>query len=112
MQTKSLEDWEDYIIQDVKEYDDTDEVVKYECILENAVNNMPTQRQMVYRLVREEGLRISEVADIMNLSARTIEKHLEIAIAYLCDDLKKYIEDQRHHPKIRKLFPRSFLLFF
>ena len=106
---ESIEQAEDYIIDESVSNSilpvDTDIVE----LLEGVVSKLPTQRQMVYRLIREDGLLKEEVAELLALSIRTIEKHLELAIKELCQHLKAYLQDQRQHPKIRKLFPRNFL---
>ena len=81
-------------------------------LLESAVEKLPDQRKMVYKLIREEGLLLDEVAALLSISGRTVEKHLELAIKELCQHLKGYLQDQRQHPKIRKLFPRNFIFFF
>lgn len=109
---ESIEQAEDYIVDEsctngfLPINQDIDE------ILERAICKLPVQRQMVYRLIREDGLFIEEVAELLNLSKRTIEKHLELAVKELCQHLKVYLEDQRQHPKIRKIFPRSFIQLF
>ena len=76
-------------------------------ILEGKIQQLPTRRQMVYRLLREDGWLIGEVAESLSLSSRTVEKHLELATKELCKDLKEYLKNQRQHPKIRKIFPRA-----
>jgi RNA polymerase sigma-70 factor (ECF subfamily) len=106
---KNIEQPEDYIIEesDYSELFFVDREMNQ--ILENAVSKLPVQRQMVYRLIREDGLFVEEVAELLNLSKRTIEKHLELAVKELCKNLRIYIENQRQHPKIRKIFPRNFI---
>ena len=109
---ESIEQAEDYII------DESDNIVMLPVdqevykLLDSAVSKLPAQRQMVYRLVREDGLLKEEVAELLALSIRTIEKHLELAIKELCQHLREYLQDQRQHPKIRKFFPRSFISIF
>ncbi|MDN5213635.1 sigma-70 family RNA polymerase sigma factor [Fulvivirgaceae bacterium BMA12] len=81
-------------------------------LLEGAVEKLPDQRKMVYKLIREEGLLLDEVAELLSISARTVEKHLELAVKELCQHLRGYLQDQRQHPKIRKFFPRNFIFIF
>ncbi|MCK5703105.1 MAG: RNA polymerase sigma-70 factor [Cyclobacteriaceae bacterium] len=112
LKIESIEQAEDYIIDE----SDSTVILSYDQdineLLEGAVSKLPAQRQMVYRLVREDGLLMEEVAELLALSKRTIEKHLELAIKELCQHLKVYLQDQRQHPKIRKFFPRSFISIF
>ncbi len=109
---ESIEQADDYIIDESGGYDMSPIDQDISELFENAVCKLPAQRQLVYRLIREDGLYIDEVAEILNLSTRTIEKHLELAIKELCQSLRKFLQDQRQHPKIRKIFPRSFISTF
>ena len=112
LKLESIEQAEDYII------DESDSIVMLPVdqdvykLLDSAVSKLPAQRQMVYRLIREDGLLKEDVAELLALSKRTIEKHLELAIKELCQHLRAYLQDQRQHPKIRKFFPRSFISIF
>lgn len=112
LKTQSIEELEDYIVQEPLTQEVNSNGQDVFQLLSAIVNQLPKQRQAVYRLIREEGLNVNEVSQILSISERTIEKHLELAIKDICIELKAYIKDQRHHPRIRKMFPRSFLLFF
>ncbi len=52
-------------------------------IVEDIVNRMPPQRQNVFRMSRFKQIPNREIADELNLSVRTVEKHLELAIREL-----------------------------
>lgn len=108
---ESIEQVEDYIIDESDSISILHKDQDIHDLLERTVIKLPTQRQMVYRLIREEGLFIEEVAELLALSKRTIEKHLELAIKELCQHLKSHLENQRQHPRIRKIFPRNFISF-
>jgi RNA polymerase sigma factor (sigma-70 family) len=108
----SIEQVEDYIIEESENLDIEPKDQEVFQLLEESINQLPTQRQMVYRLLREDRLLLDEVTELLNLSKRTIEKHLELAVKELCQQMKPYLQDQRQHPKIRKMFPRNFVFFF
>ncbi len=110
--SQSIEEVEDYLVQQPGHPETISSDQDLLQLLAAIVNQLPRQRQMVYKLIRDEGLTISEVSVILTISQRTIEKHLELAIKDICIGLKAYLKDQRHHPKIRKMFPRSFLILF
>lgn len=107
-----IEQIEDYIIEESHHLDIEPRDREVFQLLDDCIGQLPAQRQMVYRLLREDGLFPGEVAEILNLSKRTVEKHLELAVKELCLQLQSYLKDQRHHPKIRKMFPRSFIFSF
>lgn len=48
---------------------------------------LPTQRQLVYRMSRYDGLSIDEISEATNLSGRTIENHLRMGRR----DVRQYI---------------------
>lgn len=52
-------------------------------IVESIIVRMPPQRQRVFRLSRFEHQSSKEIANQLNLSVRTVDKHLELAIREL-----------------------------
>lgn len=56
-------------------------------LLKMAVEQMPEQRRKVFLLSRYKGLTNREIADKLQLSVRTVERHLYLAL----QDLKKII---------------------
>jgi RNA polymerase sigma-70 factor (ECF subfamily) len=59
-------------------------------VVDQAVTAMPSQRQAVYVLSREEHLSRQEIAQRMGLSVRTVDKHLELAMREIRIQLKGY----------------------
>ncbi len=51
------------------------------------INQMPERRKEVYQLSRVQGKSNSEIASLLNLSVRTVERHLYLALS----ELKKVI---------------------
>ena len=51
--------------------------------LRAAVNNLPSRCQVIYRLVKEDGLKYTEAARVLNLSVKTIENQMGIALKKL-----------------------------
>ena len=47
------------------------------------VETMPPQRRMIYRMSRNEGLSNTEIAENLQLSKKTVEKHLNLALREL-----------------------------
>ncbi len=44
------------------------------------VDSLPTQCKIIFKLVKEDGLKYKEVAELLHLSAKTVENQLAIAI--------------------------------
>ncbi len=51
-----------------------------ELLVQLTVNNMPPQRKKIYQMSREEGIKNDEIAEQLNISKKTVENHLNIAL--------------------------------
>lgn len=63
--------------------------------LDEAVEMLPPRRRKIFRLIREEGFKPREVAEIMNLSHRTVETQLFKAVKTLHVVLQPYLSSQQ-----------------
>ena len=45
-----------------------------------AVRELPPKCRIVYKLVKEEGLTYKEVAEVLDISPRTVENHIAVAV--------------------------------
>lgn len=52
-----------------------------------AIENLPPRCKMIFKLVREDGLRYKEVAEILNISVNTIDVQMATAIKRICEAL-------------------------
>ncbi|MEC5144512.1 RNA polymerase sigma-70 factor [Chitinophaga sp. 212800010-3] len=48
--------------------------------IEAAVNALPPKRKMIFKLIREDGLKYKEVAQILDISVNTIDVHMAQAL--------------------------------
>ncbi len=55
-----------------------------------SIEELPEKRREIFRLSREEGLKYREIAEKLNISVKTVEAQMGLAIKYLRDKLKKY----------------------
>lgn len=55
-----------------------------------SIETLPPRRKIVYKLSRQEGLKIKEIAQKLNISTRTAENHLAKALKYLKEELSGY----------------------
>ena len=68
----------------------TEGTVIYTELLEmatKAIENLPPRRKTVYKLSKQEGIKIKEIASKLNISTRTAEHHLAKALKYLKEEL-------------------------
>ncbi|WP_081145309.1 RNA polymerase sigma factor [Niastella vici] len=72
---RSLEDW----------------LIDEECrrILQNAINQLPPQRKLIYTLSREQGLTYEEIAQALHLSRNTVKSTIMAATRSISEYLQK-----------------------
>ncbi len=49
-------------------------------MIDMVVENMPQQRQMIYRMSREQHLKNEEIAQCLGIQKKTVENHLNLAL--------------------------------
>lgn len=52
--------------------------------MQHAIDELPPRCKMIFKLIREDGLRYKEVADILNISVNTIDAQMAIAVKKIC----------------------------
>jgi len=81
----------DHLVKNSPEIiESVDGTVIYNELLELAsktIENLPPKRKIVYKLSRQEGMKIKEIASKLNISTRTAENHLAKALKYLKEEL-------------------------
>ena len=56
--------------------------------ISRAINQMPDRSRLIFRLIKEEGMKYKEVAQVLNISGKTVENQMNIAIKKLIELLK------------------------
>ncbi|WP_223233095.1 RNA polymerase sigma-70 factor [Chitinophaga sp. CF418] len=56
-----------------------------------AVNNLPPRCKIIYKLIREDGLKYKEVASILEISVNTIDVQMAIACKKISESLRLYL---------------------
>lgn len=62
--------------------------------INHAINGLPPKCRIIFKLVKEDGLKYKEVATLLNLSTKTIENQMGIAL-------------QKLHASIDMIFPQD-----
>ncbi len=73
-----------------KEFSDQFIEVDLQKDIEKSIAELPEKRREIFRLSREEGLKYREIADRLNISVKTVEAQMGLAIKSLREKLKKY----------------------
>lgn len=78
-------------------------------ILDDAILKLPEKTRLVYRLIKEDGLKYQEVADILGVSVKTVNNQLLSAMKSIRSNVTKYFSNDRQSPGFMTL--RSLLSF-
>ena len=58
--------------------------------IESAIDALPEKRREIFRLAREEGLKYREIADRLDISVKTVETQMTLAMRQLRESLKEF----------------------
>ena len=58
--------------------------------IEAAIAALPEKRQQIFRLAREDGLKYREIADRLEISVKTVETQMTLALKQLRESLKAF----------------------
>ena len=92
----SLEDGEELISEE--HIDPLEKLLNNELrlVISKTVERLSPKRKMVYKLIKDDGLKYREVADLLDISERTVEVHLKLAIKELREVVEQYIHKKPH----------------
>lgn len=65
--------------------------------MQHAIEALPPRCKMIFKLVREDGLKYKEVAEILNISVNTIDVQMAIAVKKICMALHIDKPGKSHH---------------
>ncbi|MGJ7032149.1 RNA polymerase sigma factor [Niabella hirudinis] len=57
-------------------------------LLETAINALPYKCRLVFRLIKEDGLRYKDVAGLLEISVKTVEAHMRLAYSRIVECLE------------------------
>ncbi|NHA03137.1 RNA polymerase sigma-70 factor [Mucilaginibacter sp. HC2] len=87
-------------VEFVNTYNPQREIENKELIfrMDKAITALPQQCRIVFRLIKEDGMKYKEVAEILNISPRTVQTQLFRAVKKLSIVLSNY--DKLNNPKV------------
>ncbi len=109
-------------LENLEDFFSTERIDPYEKYLESelrellikTIEKLPPKRQMVFKLIKDEGMSQKEVAELMDLSIRTVEAHLKLAVKDVREKISNnFKESLKEKPLMRKgNFKIGFLTLF
>lgn len=64
------------------------------------VDNLPQKRKLVYKMTKDDGLKIKDVAKLLDITEKTVKKHLELAVRDLRTEIERYQSSYHNQTKI------------
>lgn len=61
-------------------------------VIFQTVERLPERRKIVYKLIKDEGLKYKEVAELLDISVKTVENHLDIAVKEIREVVENYLD--------------------
>jgi len=59
-------------------------------IIKSSIDALPPKRQLVFRMIKEEGLKYQDVAKLLDLSIKTVETHMGLALKSIHSRIEAY----------------------
>jgi RNA polymerase sigma-70 factor (family 1) len=59
-----------------------------ESLIERAIDSLPRQGRTIFRMSRDQGLKYHEIAELMQISVKTVETHMGRSLKHLREVLK------------------------
>ncbi len=59
-------------------------------VVKSTIDALPPKRKLVFKLIKEDGLKYNDVAKLLGLSVKTIETHMGLALKSLKENIEHY----------------------
>ncbi|MBS1567235.1 MAG: sigma-70 family RNA polymerase sigma factor, partial [Bacteroidetes bacterium] len=71
-------------------------------IIRSAINELPPRCRLIFHLVKEDGLKYRETADLLNISIKTVETQMSLALSKIGTALQAGLSfSDRRYPASR-----------
>ncbi len=100
-QLQRIENAEDYHIQVESTPQEKLEGDEFEKMVNKLIDSFPPKRKTIFRLSREEHLSYLEIAELLEISVKTVESHMTIALKNIREFIMEY--DEGLDTKMRKI---------
>jgi len=91
------DEWELHVMQQNNPDSDFDqeEQKKLFADIQKAVNNLPERMQLIFNLSRNDGLSHSEIAEILDISVKTVETQMGRALKSIREELSDFFKENK-----------------
>lgn len=79
------------VLSDVQPLEQTEDTHDKLLFLERVITCLPAKRQLVFKMFRFEELSYAQIADLLNISVRTVEDHLAKSMQFIHAQAKHFL---------------------
>ena len=72
--------------------------------IESAINKLPPRCKLIYNLAKVEGMKYKDIASVLEISVKTIDHQLSLALKKIGTEIKSYLESNSEGNKFTTLF--------
>ncbi|WP_319268524.1 RNA polymerase sigma-70 factor [uncultured Draconibacterium sp.] len=73
-------------------------------LISEAIENLPPRCKIIYKMAKVEQMKYKEIAELLDISVKTINHQLSIALKRIGEVIKKYLQDQGDNGEFMILF--------
>lgn len=73
-------------------------------IIEQAIEDLPPRCKMIYKLAKVEQMKYKEIGELLEISVKTINHQLSIALGKIGEEIKSYLKEQGNDGNFIVLF--------
>jgi RNA polymerase sigma-70 factor (ECF subfamily) len=63
---------------------------EFHTVIKHSIDSLPPKRKLVFRMIKEEGLKYQDVAKLLDLSIKTVETHMGLALKTIHNSIEAY----------------------
>ncbi|HEX7366275.1 MAG TPA: RNA polymerase sigma-70 factor [Pelobium sp.] len=56
-------------------------------VINSSIQKLPTQCKLIFKMAKEDGLKYKEIAEILEISIKTVEYHIGVALKRISDEV-------------------------
>jgi RNA polymerase sigma-70 factor (ECF subfamily) len=104
----SREDAADHLVPDEDSADRDMLHHEFEQVVRKAIESLPPKRKTIFTLVKENEMKYQEAADLLDISVKTVETQMVLALRSIREVIQAYVQSK--DIKVRSINLRSFFL--
>jgi len=82
---------------------------EFEAVVADCIESMPPKRKLAFKMVKDDKLSYKEVGELLDISDRTVEVHLRLAVGQLRTSVNEYLDNNNNDSNSHLTIVNSFI---